>query len=140
VELDLVRNPSCPPPTPAPRAPPRILRPSEEYSPPKLDYQRFTVYRKSSAPISLLSRHERILAIDGEFLHVQSPSKTQTIHISTIIGCKTHRRQGASFKIMVWRAGGKVGKRFDFEAVSGEVAEEVVLAVKKAMDAFEGGE
>jgi hypothetical protein len=41
---------------------------------------------------------------------------------------------------MVWRAGGKVGKRFDFEAVSGEVAEEVVLAVKKAMDAFEGGE
>lgn len=35
--------------------------------------------------------------------------------------------------------GGKgAGKRFDFEAGSGEVAEEVVLAVKKAMDAFEG--
>lgn len=61
--------------------------------------------------MSFMSRHERILAIDGEYVHImpslaQDSSKTTSIHISTIVGCKTYRKQPSLFKIVVQAAEG----------------------------------
>src|SRR5262249_3914379 len=56
---------------------------------------------------SLISRHERVLAIDGEYIHIMPPDRgggaTRSIHISAIIGCKTYRKAPSSFKIVVMR-------------------------------------
>lgn len=101
--------------------------------------------------MSFMSRHERILAIDGEYVHIMpseqeqktlfetaSNSKTTSIHISTIIGCKTYRKQPSLFKIVVLRPQREM-KRYDFEAVSAEQAVELVGALRKGMARFEGG-
>lgn len=96
------------------------------------DYLKFTVWRKAS--MSFMSRHERVLAIDGEYVHImpsESHGKTRSIHISTIIGCKTYRKAPSSFKILVMRPQ-KETKRYDFEAMSEEQAGEVVQALRKA--------
>ena len=56
--------------------------------------------------MSFMSRHERILAIDGEYVHImpsdqktifESP-KTTSIHISAIIGCKVYKKAPTNFK------------------------------------------
>lgn len=101
--------------------------------------------------MTFMSRHERILAIDGEYVHIMpseqeqktlfettSNSKTTSIHISTIIGCKTYRKQPSLFKIVVLRPQREM-KRYDFEAVSAEQAVELVGALRKGMARFEGG-
>ncbi|KAL7268156.1 Component of a membrane-bound complex containing the Tor2p kinase [Rhizina undulata] len=106
------------------------------------DYLKFTVFRKAS--MSFMSRHERILAIDGEYVHImpsdqktlfESSSKTTSIHISTIIGCKTYRKAPNNFKIVVLKPQ-RESKRYDFEAVSEEQAGELVAALRKAMMSF----
>ncbi|KAI5779101.1 stress-activated map kinase interacting protein 1-domain-containing protein [Geopyxis carbonaria] len=171
-ELDLVRRhpaaPAASPPAAAsPAAPlllttartpkkPKFLQPATALWAPDLagsrDYLKFTVWRKAS--MGFMARHERILAIDGEYVHVmpsdqktllnafESQAKTRSIHISTIIGCKTYRKAPASFKILVMRPQ-KETKRYDFEAASEEVAMEVVAALRRATVGFrmdhEGG-
>lgn len=106
------------------------------------DYLKFTVWRKAS--MSFMSRHERVLAIDGEYVHImpseqktllnalESHAKTRSIHISSIIGCKTYRKAPSNFKIVVMRQQ-KETKRYDFEAMSEGQSEEVVQALRKAM-------
>ena len=74
-------------------------------------YQKFTVWRKM--PMSFISRHERILAIDGEYVHImpsesnktlfESP-KTTSIHISALIGCKASRKAPTNFKLIVMKS------------------------------------
>lgn len=110
------------------------------------DYLKYTVWRKAS--MSFMSRHERILAIDGEYVHVmpsdqktlvENSSKTTSIHISTIIGCKTYRKLPSSFKIVVLRPQRESKlKRYDFEAINEEQAMELVGELRKAMDIFNG--
>ncbi len=109
------------------------------------DYLKFTVWRKAS--MSFMSRHERVLAIDGEYIHImpsdqktllnafESQAKTRSIHISTIIGCKTYSRNPSNFKVLVLRPD-KEHKRYDFEAVGEGQANEVVTAIKKATKAY----
>lgn len=111
------------------------------------DYLKFTVWRKASMSMSFMSRHERILAIDGEYVHImpsdqktllfaiESQAKTRSIHISTIIGCKTYRKAPSNFKILVMRPQ-KETKRYDFEAMSEQQAEDVVNALRKAIMEF----
>jgi hypothetical protein len=126
---------------------PKILQPSL-WAPDMLssrDYLKFTVWRKAS--MSFMSRHERVLAIDGEYVHImpseqktllnafESQTKTRSIHISAIIGCKTYRKAPSNFKILVMRQQ-KETKRYDFEAMSEEQAEEVVQALKKALAGY----
>jgi hypothetical protein len=106
------------------------------------DYLKFTVWRKSN--MSFMSRHERILAIDGEYLHImpsdqktllnafESQAKTRSIHISTIIGCKTYRKAPSCFKVVVMRPQ-KETKRYEFEATGEEIAGECVGAIRKVM-------
>ncbi|RPA94720.1 hypothetical protein L873DRAFT_1846464 [Choiromyces venosus 120613-1] len=155
-DLDLVRNPTLPPPPPAPAVPQTPAREEEAYVPPEADYHRFTLYRKSTTPISFLSRHyERVLAMDGEYLHIQSARKTKSVHVSTIIGAKVCGKGGVGVKVFVWRGsgagggggvggvsgGGGVGKerKFEFEAGSAEVAEEVVGVVRRGIEGWGGG-
>lgn len=105
------------------------------------DYLKFNVWRKSS--VAFMSQHKKILAIDGEYVHImpsdqktllnalESQTKTRSIHVSTIIGCKVYRKQATCFKILVLRPE-KETKRYDFEAESKEQAAEVVEAVLRA--------
>jgi len=69
--------------------------------------------------MSFMSRHERILAIDGEYVHImpsdqktifESP-KTTSIHISAIIGCKVYKKAPANFKIAVMKPQPREPKR-----------------------------
>ena len=106
------------------------------------DYLKFPVWRKAS--MSFMSRHERVLAVDGEYVHImpseqktllnafESQTKTRSIHISAIIGWKTYRKAPSNFKILVMGQQ-KETKRYDFEAMSEDQAGEIVLALSKAM-------
>ncbi|RPA95954.1 SIN1-domain-containing protein [Choiromyces venosus 120613-1] len=128
----------------------KFLQPAATWTPDMLssrDYLKYTVWRKAS--MSFMARHERILAIDGEYVHVmpsdqktlfENSSKTTSIHISTIIGCKTFRKMPSSFKIVVLRPQRETKlKRYDFEAVNEEQAIELVEELRKAMGRFNGG-
>ena len=70
-----------------------------------LGYQKFIVYRRQ--PMSFINRHERVLAIDGEYVHVmpsdsktifESP-KTISLHISSIVGCKISKKSPNNFRV-----------------------------------------
>ena len=70
--------------------------------------------------MSFMSRHERILAIDGEYVHImpsdqktifESP-KTTSIHISAIIGCKVYKKAPTNFKIAVMKPQPREPKRY----------------------------
>lgn len=97
-------------------------------------YQRWIVWRRQ--PMSFMGRQERILAIDGEYVHI-SPSesktifespKTTSVHIGQIVGCKQSRKIPINFKIMIIKAGQT--KRYDFEAVAVAEAETIVGRIK----------
>ncbi|EWC47024.1 hypothetical protein DRE_03786 [Drechslerella stenobrocha 248] len=104
-------------------------------------YQKFTVWRKM--PMSFISRHERVLAIDGEYVHIMpsdqnktlfdSP-KTTSIHISSIIGCKQSRKAPLNFKIIAMKS--REWKRYAFEATSQGQAREIVEALKAQISAY----
>lgn len=104
-------------------------------------YQKFTVWRKM--PMSFISRHERVLAIDGEYVHIMpsdqnktlfdSP-KTTSIHISSIIGCKQSRKAPLNFKIIAMKS--REWKRYAFEAMSPPQAADIVEAIKKQISAY----
>jgi hypothetical protein len=76
------------------------------------NYLKFTVWRKQ--PMSFIGRHERTLAIDGEYVHImpseagktifESSIKTTSIHTSTIIGCKFSKKTPNHFKVfsLLW--------------------------------------
>ncbi|KAK6501630.1 hypothetical protein TWF481_009465 [Arthrobotrys musiformis] len=104
-------------------------------------YQKFTVWRKM--PMSFISRHERVLAIDGEYVHIMpsdqnktlfdSP-KTTSIHVSSIIGCKQSRKAPLNFKIIAMKS--REWKRYAFEAMSPSQAADIVEALKKQTSAY----
>jgi hypothetical protein len=72
-------------------------------------YKKYTVWRRNQ-PTSFFSSHERILAIDGEWIHVMpseaggatvfgGSGKTSSIHFSTVIGCKVKSTHPKQFKV-----------------------------------------
>jgi hypothetical protein len=79
--------------------------------------QKFIVQRKT--PMSL-GRHERVLSIDGDYIHIMPSDKakaagrTASYHISHVTECKQNKRAPTSFKLVVWKD--KDDKRYDFEA------------------------
>ncbi|QRV76161.1 stress-activated map kinase-interacting protein [Ceratobasidium sp. AG-Ba] len=96
-------------------------------------YKKYTVHRK--IPM-LVGRHERIIAIDGDYIHIMPSSnrafldtmKTSSYHIKTVIGCKTTKKAPTSIKLVVRRDGGS--KRYDFEAEDEKQAGEIVETIK----------
>lgn len=71
------------------------------------NYRKYTVWRKQ--PMRFVGMNERVLAIDGEYLHIMPPTtgktmfdgqgKTTTVHFSNVIGCKVTRRHPTNFKV-----------------------------------------
>lgn len=97
-------------------------------------YQKYKIWRRQ--PMSFNSRHERILAIDGEYVHImpsedktyiESP-KTSSFHISQVMKCKQSRKIPANFKIVVRKTSGP--KRYDLEATSTTQSAEIVSKVR----------
>jgi hypothetical protein len=71
------------------------------------NYRKYTVWRKQ--PMRFVAMNERVLAIDGEYLHImpaqsgktmfEGQGKTTTVHFSNVVGCKVTRRHPTNFKV-----------------------------------------
>ncbi|KAI1020128.1 hypothetical protein LB503_006521 [Fusarium chuoi] len=102
-------------------------------------YKKYTVWRKQ--PMRIVGMSERILVIDGEYIHIMPASggkalhdgsgKTTTVHFSNVVGCKVLRKHPTNVKLVVYKA--TESKRYDFEARSALEAAEIVEELKKGM-------
>jgi hypothetical protein len=70
------------------------------------NYRKYTVWRKQ--PMRFVGLNERVIAIDGEYLHVlpggtgkmfEGQGKSTTVHFSNVIGCKVSRKHPSNFKV-----------------------------------------
>lgn len=71
------------------------------------NYKKYTVWRKQ--PMRIVGMSERILVIDGEYIHIVPASggkalhdgggKTTTVHFSNVIGCKVPRKHPSNVKV-----------------------------------------
>jgi len=71
------------------------------------NYKKYTVWRKQT--MKIMGYNERILAIDGEYIHIMPSSggkamlegggKTTTVHFSNVVGCEVSRRHPTHFKV-----------------------------------------
>ncbi|RDW59756.1 hypothetical protein BP6252_12843 [Coleophoma cylindrospora] len=103
------------------------------------NYRKYTVWRKQ--PMRFVGMNERVLAIDGEYLHIMPAStgktmfegqgKTTTVHFSNVVGCKVTRRHPTNFKVVVYKS--NESKRYDFEAKNSDEAAEIVFEIKKGI-------
>ncbi|KAI6715884.1 hypothetical protein JHW43_001542 [Diplocarpon mali] len=106
------------------------------------NYRKYTVWRKQ--PMRFVGLNERVLAIDGEYLHIMPTStgktmfegqgKTTTVHFSKVVGCKVTRRHPTNFKIVIYKT--TETKRYDFEAKSADEAAEIVFEIKKGISPY----
>ena len=95
-----------------------------------------------------LGRHERVLSIDNDYIHIMSSEtkmlsgtvRTASYHISQVALCKTSKRAPSSFKLIVWRDKNKDVKRYDFEAASGKMAGEITQTIQALMQAYKESE
>ncbi|KAF6757784.1 stress-activated map kinase interacting protein 1-domain-containing protein [Ephemerocybe angulata] len=104
-------------------------------------YKKYNVYRK--IPM-LVTRQERILAIDGVYIHIMPSAnkakavfdhgKTASYHIKSIADCQQSQKSSA-FKLVLNRASGN--KRYDFEAESPKLAAELVHTIRSLKAALE---
>lgn len=70
-------------------------------------YKKYTVWRKQ--PMRIVGMSERILVIDGEYIHIMPASggkalhdgggKTTTVHFSNVVGCKVPRKHPTNVKV-----------------------------------------
>jgi len=107
------------------------------------NYKKYTVWKKQ--PMRFVGMNERVLAIDGEYLHIMPAStgktmfdgqgKTTTVHFSNVIGCKVTRRHPTNFKVVVYK-GTETNKRYDFEAKTAAEAAEIVYEIKKGINPY----
>lgn len=71
------------------------------------NHKRYTVWRKQ--PMRIVGMSERVLVIDGEYIHIMPASggkvlhdgagKTTTVHFSNVIGCKVPRKHPTNVKV-----------------------------------------
>lgn len=69
------------------------------------NYKKYTVWRKQ--PMRIVGMSERILVIDGEYIHIVPSSggkavhdgKTTTVHFSNVVGCKVPRKHPTNVKV-----------------------------------------
>ncbi|KAH8914911.1 SIN1-domain-containing protein [Atractiella rhizophila] len=99
-------------------------------------YKKYTVYRKMPMP---LGRHERVLSIDGDYIHIM-PSESKGVfdggriasyHIKNISECRRSKRAPASIRLVVWKD--RETKRYDFEAESSKQAIEIITNINALM-------
>ncbi|WRT64685.1 uncharacterized protein IL334_001619 [Kwoniella shivajii] len=114
--------------------------PMQRYGPGLADfsqtYKKYTVQRKIA-----IGRHERVLAIDGDYIHIMPSEsraffdsmKTTSFHITLVASCKLTGRAGG-FKINVWRDGAQ--KRYEFEAENQRQATDIVSTIRQLMKSY----
>lgn len=112
-------------------------------------YKRYTVTRKQ--PMSFTSSSTRVLALDGEYMHIMPADttaataankatgmgKTTTVHFTSVVGSKVSSKHPKTFRVVVYRE--RESKRYDFEAQSREEAAEIVREIRKGLERFQEG-
>ena len=109
-------------------------------------YKRYTVVRKQ--PMSFSSSSTRMLAFDGEYMHImpaestatggasktifEATQKVTTVHFSSVVGSKVSRRHQKMFSFGVFRE--RETKRYDFEAQTHGEAQEIVAEIKRGVN------
>ncbi|KAI0284703.1 stress-activated map kinase interacting 1 [Russula aff. rugulosa BPL654] len=105
-------------------------------------YKKYTIYRKMPM---IVGKHERTLAIDGPYIHIMPATnkgakavfdsgKTSSYHIDSVVSCQSGKSSSA-FRMVVLRDGGN--KRYEFEAESAKIANEIVQTIKGLKSALE---
>jgi len=105
-------------------------------------YKKYVVFRR--LPV-LVGRHERILAIDGVYIHIMpSANKAKTVfdsvrtasyNIRSVVACQQSAKSSTTFKLVVHRDGGT--KRYDFEAEDPKMVTDIVQGIKNVKAALE---
>ncbi|KAF4313518.1 Stress-activated map kinase interacting 1 [Botryosphaeria dothidea] len=112
-------------------------------------YKRYIVTRKQ--PMSFTSSSTRVLALDGEYMHIMpaettianaankatGTGKTTTVHFTSVVGSKVSSKHPKTFRVVVFRE--RESKRYDFESQSREEAAEIVREIRKGMERFQEG-
>ncbi|CAK7566534.1 MAG: Component of a membrane-bound complex containing the Tor2p kinase [Sporothrix epigloea] len=108
------------------------------------NYKKYTVWRRQG--LKIMGSSERVLTIDGEYVHIMHAASTlaggggtgankiTTVHFSNVVGCKVSLRHPTHFKLIVYKA--TESKRYDFEAKNADEAAEIVGELKKAMSPY----
>ncbi|KAF8508261.1 stress-activated map kinase interacting protein 1-domain-containing protein [Hysterangium stoloniferum] len=99
-------------------------------------YKKYTVYRKMPM---LVVRHERILAMDGDYIHIMPSQtrafldsmKTSSYHVRSVVACTQSAKSSSNFKLVVTRDGGN--KRYDFEAENPKIAATVLAEIVRSI-------
>ncbi|WFD45356.1 Component of a membrane-bound complex containing the Tor2p kinase [Malassezia psittaci] len=107
------------------------------------NYKAYNVSRRH--PISV-GRHERVLTIDGDWIHIIRPAEKRVSHprstsypISAVIRCELYSRMPNVLKLIVKRDANRDvnrdtkrdTKRYDFHAESRSMAKEIVTEINK---------
>jgi len=112
--------------------------------------KRYQVIRRQ--PLSFAPSHPRVLALDGEYVHIMpaatmdgegavavGPGKATSVHLSNVVGCKVSRKHPKLIRMLVYR-GENETKRYDFEAQSRDEAAEICGEVRRGVERFGGEE
>lgn len=99
-----------------------------------LGFYKYRVWRRQQ--VSFRGRNERELAIDGENIHIMPSSerrlnevpKTTSFNIKQVLKVKQSLKIPTNFKVLVMKPNGP--KRYDLEAESSDIAEEIVERIK----------
>lgn len=105
-------------------------------------YHKYKVWRRQQ--MSLMNKHERALALDGDYIYIVPPEKqlhwhenlkTKSIHISQVVLIKKSKRVPEYFKLF-FKKGQHDVKRYYFEAVSPEECDEIVSRIQNSASAY----
>ncbi|QLG74972.1 hypothetical protein HG535_0H02990 [Zygotorulaspora mrakii] len=105
-------------------------------------YHKYKVWRRQQ--MSLMNKHERALALDGDYIYIVPPEKqlhwhenvkTKSIHISQVVLIKRSKRVPEYFKLF-FKKGQHEMKRYYFEAVSPEECNEIVSRIQSSVSAY----
>ncbi|QLQ80287.1 hypothetical protein HG537_0D02880 [Torulaspora globosa] len=105
-------------------------------------YHKYKVWRRQQ--MSLMNKHERALALDGDYIYIVPPEKhlhwhenvkTKSIHISQVISVAKSKRVPEYFKLFI-RRGQQDIKRYYFEAVSSQKCMEIVSRIQNSLNAY----
>ena len=104
------------------------------------NFRRYHVIRKN--PMSFTPSNPRVLVLDGEYLHImpgeaygqQVSGKTNTVHFSSVIGCKVNRKHPKTIRVVVFRE--KESKKYDFECANANEAAEIVRKIVRGINEF----
>ncbi|KOS12698.1 hypothetical protein Malapachy_1315 [Malassezia pachydermatis] len=94
------------------------------------NYKSYAVNRRHHIA---MGRQERILTLDGDWIHILRPtekrlshSKTTSYHVSSIMRCELNPRIPTQFRIVAYRERSRDTKRYEFETDDKDRAAEIV--------------